>query len=162
MFGLGPVEIAGILIGGLVVDIGLLWVSTALLDTEVSWSRISLATLCAYVVFVGAAFGTYYATVSMMPSLPKNFLWALVGAFILGVALVLVIITGLIYWPMLAMAPSKGLWAGGIQFLLRLLLASLVVGVVAVVFAGIQIRRGAPRSTAAGPPPPALAVASRA
>jgi hypothetical protein len=157
MFGLGPAEMVGILLGLLVVDVGLLWVATALLDVEVSWARLGIATLCAYVVLVGASFGAWFALKATLAATPAGMFWVVVSGYAVGYLLVLMVLPGLVYPPLLSVTLSKGIWASVLQVLLRMLLYGLIAGVVFVVLASIQIYRGTPRqSTSASQPAPAL------
>jgi hypothetical protein len=157
MFGLGPGELAGILIGLLVVDVGLLWVATALLDVEVSWARLAIATLCAYIVLVGATFGAKFALDATLAATQAGLFWVVVTGYALAYLILLVVINGLIYAPLLSITFAKGFWASVLQVLLRMLLYGLIAGVVFVVLASIQIYRGTPRqSTSAQQPAPVL------
>jgi hypothetical protein len=156
MFGLGPAEMAGILIGGLVVDVGLLWVATALLDVEVSWWRLAIATLCAYIAMIGATFASQVALVATLASMggasvSASMFWVVLVGYFVGHLLLVVVINGLLYSPLLSISLAKGFWASILQVLLRLLLYSLIAGVVFVVLAGIQINRTAPRQSAEAP-----------
>jgi hypothetical protein len=156
---LGALILAGALVVHFLCELLLAWASTALVDLNPS-----LARLCLFVVLsIALTFGIYYG--AYLPLHPMADEWTKAAradnkqpwslyALLSGVFALcsLVVVSGL-SWPVLGATAKRSVLVGVFVVLLRVLLWSLIMGVVFVVFGFWQGLRGpAPKTAGAGPP----------
>jgi hypothetical protein len=156
---LGALILAGALVVHFLCELLLAWASTALVDLNPS-----LARLCLFVLMsIALTLGVYY--LAWLPLAPMTEDWTKAAAadnkqpwslyaLLSGVFAVssLLVVSGL-SWPMLGATLKKSVLVGAFVVLLRVLLWSLILGVVFVVFGFWQGLRGpAPKTVAQGHP----------
>src|SRR5262245_20428622 len=164
---LGALVIAGALFVHFLCELLLAWASTALVEAAPSLARLCLFVLLAIALTVGA----YY--VAWLPLKPMTEDWVKAAAaegkhpwslyaLLTGVfALCSVVVVSGLSWPVLGTTVKQSVLIGVFVVLLRVLLWSLILGVVFVVLGFLQGFRGAAPKTA-GLPAPALVVTLRA
>jgi hypothetical protein len=135
---------------GLLLEVLLLWASTALANTpEYGWPRLALTSL----PFGAVAFGAVYLVAWWVGRLETESLWPTVLYSALGVVGVWAVSTVLIV-PLLSVSLSKGMLVTVLQSVLRLFLYVLIVAVLMFFLAVFQIRKGGtgtPRAQASAP-----------
>jgi hypothetical protein len=151
MFGLGMPELLAIGAIALLADVALLWVTTALLDTDPGWGKLAIAGVPGFALFAVMGYGVYMGIQAYSSQLGSNTFAAGVLAG-LGGNVLTAIVSGVLFSILLSLKFGKGQWAGVVHSLLRLFLYSLIAGVIYVVLAVVQISRAPSRSAEAPPP----------
>jgi hypothetical protein len=143
LFGLGPVEIATIVVVGCAVEVVLLWAAAALADApEIGWGKFGVVGSGVFLGLFAAACGMAFALGLLeKPTTGENRLPTL-GAAAGLTLLVALVAPGLAYPMTLPVSLRRGLWVSVLQWLLRLFLYALITALVMVVIAVIQIWRG--------------------
>lgn len=142
VFGLGPVEIAVIVVVGCLLEVVLLWASTGIAEApDSSWGKLIAISLPIFLVGFAATCGIAHAFGVLERPLSGESRWPLVQA--IGLALLaLLVFPAVIYPPTLAVSARRGMWVSALQWVLRLFMYIFVGALVMVFLALLQIWRG--------------------
>jgi hypothetical protein len=141
MFPLGPVEILlGVLVAVL-LEVVLFWAAAALGNApDLKWGKTALVSLIASVACVGVCAAILWSLRSYSLAAPENRLLLLVVA-LLGL-LVMWVVPGVLYAPLVPVSLPRGMLISVLQVLLRIFLYVLLLAAAMVVLAILQIVRG--------------------